>query len=43
MATANLQLWDDLIAVTFQKAASPAEADITFGFVQMSPAAGAHA
>ena len=28
---------------TFQKASSPAEADITFGFVQMSPAAGAHA
>jgi Ca2+-binding RTX toxin-like protein len=43
MATANLQLWDDLIAVSFQPASSASEADITFGFVQMSPAAGAHA
>jgi len=43
MAIANLQLWDDLIAVTFQPATSASEADITFGFVQMSPAAGAHA
>jgi Ca2+-binding RTX toxin-like protein len=43
MAIANLQLWDDLIAVTFQPATSASEADVTFGFVQMSPAAGAHA
>ncbi|HET6943448.1 MAG TPA: M10 family metallopeptidase C-terminal domain-containing protein [Sphingomicrobium sp.] len=43
MAIANLQLWDDLINVTIQPASSAAEADITFGFVQMSPAAGAHA
>ncbi|WP_310468266.1 M10 family metallopeptidase C-terminal domain-containing protein [Sphingomonas sp.] len=42
MAIQNIQLWDDLIAVTFQQAPAP-EADITFGFVQMSPAAGAHA
>lgn len=43
MAIQNLQLWDDLIAVTFQRATTTEEADITFGFVQMSPAAGAHA
>ena len=43
MAIANMQLWDDLIAVTFQPASSASEADITFGFVAMSPAAGAHA
>ena len=43
MAILNMQLWDDLIAVTFQQVDNAAEADITFGFVQMSPAAGAHA
>jgi Ca2+-binding RTX toxin-like protein len=43
MAIQDLQLWDDLIAVTFQRATTTEEADITFGFVQMSPAAGAHA
>jgi serralysin len=44
MATQNIQLWDDLIAVTFQRETGPTEnADITFGFVEMSPAAGAHA
>ena len=43
LAINALQLWDDLIAVTFQPATSAAEADVTFGFVEMSPAAGAHA
>jgi len=44
MATQNIQLWDDVIAVTFQRETGPTEnADITFGFVEMSPAAGAHA
>ena len=43
MATQQVQLWDDLIDVTFRPATSAAAADITFGFVPMSPAAGAHA
>lgn len=44
MATQNIQLWDDVIAVTFKRETGPTEnADITFGFVEMSPAAGAHA
>ena len=43
MAAANLQLWDDLITVTFQPASTVSEADITFGFTPMSPAAGAYA
>lgn len=43
MARANIQLWDDLIAVEFREESSAEAADITFGFVQMSPAAGAHA
>lgn len=42
MAIQNIGLWDDLIAVTFKQADSAADADITFGFTQMSPAAGAH-
>jgi len=42
MAIQNIGLWDDLIAVTFQQADSAADADITFGFTQMIPAAGAH-
>lgn len=41
-ARATMQLWDDLIAISIQEAPIE-EADITFGFVQMSPAAGAHA
>jgi len=43
MAVANMQLWDDLINLTFKPADDVFSADITFGFVQMSPAAGAHA
>ena len=43
MAILTLQLWDDLIDVEFRAAPSASEADITFGFVEMSPAAGAHA
>ena len=43
MAISHLQLWDDLIDVEIRPATSAAEADITFGFTQMSPAAGAHA
>jgi len=42
MAIANMQLWDDVIAVSFQPASSASEADVTFGFTAMSPAAGAH-
>jgi hypothetical protein len=42
MAIQNIGLWDDLIAVTFRQADSAADADITFGFTQMSSAAGAH-
>jgi len=42
MAIANMQLWDDLIAITIKPATSASEADITFGFTAMSPAAGAH-
>jgi len=43
MAAANVKLWDDLIAVTFQQTNDVTEADITFGFTPMSPAAGAYA
>jgi Ca2+-binding RTX toxin-like protein len=42
MAIQNIGLWDDLIAVTFQQVSDANAADITFGFTQMSSAAGAH-
>jgi Ca2+-binding RTX toxin-like protein len=42
MATQNIGLWDDLIAVTFQQVDDANTADITFGFTLMSAAAGAH-
>jgi Ca2+-binding RTX toxin-like protein len=38
-----ISAWDDLINVKFVQAAPGAEADIMFGAVYMSPAAGAHA
>jgi hypothetical protein len=43
MATQQVQLWDDLIDVSFQQVDDANTADITFGFTYMSPAAGAHA
>jgi Ca2+-binding RTX toxin-like protein len=42
MAIQNIGLWDDLIAVSFKQVDSASDADITFGFVPMSPSAGAH-
>jgi serralysin len=43
LAKQSLGLWSDLIDVKFKRADSASEADITFGAVYMSPAAGAHA
>ena len=43
LAEQSLGLWSDLIDVKFERADSASEADITFGSVYMSPAAGAHA
>lgn len=44
VAAANaIGMWDDLINVTFQQAPAGTEADIMFGAVYMSTAAGAHA
>lgn len=44
VAAANaIGMWDDLISVTFKEAPAGTEADIMFGAVYMSTAAGAHA
>jgi len=43
LAEQSLGLWSDLIDVKFKRADSASDADITFGSVYMSPAAGAHA
>ena len=41
MAASTIELWDDVMAISIEQADSVQDADITFGFAVLDPAAGA--